>query len=274
LILQAHDDGFFVRSRGGGAANVVLYIHGLGESGLCFERLMEEARLDGWTHLCPDLLGYGKSPWAAEPLSLEDHARELARWLEGRRLDGPVVLLGHSMGGVVGLLLCEQRPDLVRAFLNVEGNISLDDCTFSSRAAAVEPEEFRARGMARLIGAIHADSFGSGQRALRDYFVSLRICDPRAFHKNSVELVTLSRGRHPRSGPQGRDDPQLAARLAGLPMEAHYILGDPRGTGPRSRALLEAAGVPVSVVPDAGHWPFVDRQPLFVDRMVEFLEAL
>ena len=235
----------------------MVYIHGLGESGLCFEKLMVDGRIGAWSHVCPDLIGYGKSPWAAEPLTLVQHAGEIARWLEHVAPDRGVDLVGHSMGGVVGLLLCEQRPDLVRRFINVEGNISPDDCAFSSQAAGFDRRDFCDHGMQRLLAAIHADS---SQRAMREYFVSACICDPRAYHLNSTELVALSK----REG--------LARRLGALRIPVLYVYGEPHGTGARSRTLLENAGVRCHAVPDAGHWPFIDGQPAFVDALASFLE--
>ena len=250
--------GLHVRRRAG-SGPALLYVHGLGESGLCFEPLIGDARLDGLTHLCPDLPGYGKSPWCDEPLALAAQAERLGAWLEAMGV-GPVVVLGHSMGGVIGLMLCERRPDLVRGLLDVEGNVSLDDCGYSSLAAADERQAFLEGGFAALLERFYAT--GAGDPVVRDYFASVRICDPRAYHLNSVELVELS-------GGDG-----LARRRAALALPLLYLLGDPRGTGPRSRAMLDAAGVPWRPIPDAGHWPFRDQQALFVDALLGFLEAL
>ena len=257
MLEQTELGGLHVRR--GGSGPPLLYVHGLGESGLCFERLIADPRLDGLTHLCPDLPGYGKSPWCAEPLTLAAQAERIAAWLEAVGVE-PVVVLGHSMGGVIGLMLCERRPDLVRGLLDVEGNVSLDDCGYSSLAAADERRAFLEGGFAALLERF----FDAGARdpVVRDYFVSVRICDPRAYHLNSVELVELSGGE------------ELARRRAALALPLLYLLGDPRGTGARSRAMLDEAGVPWRPIPDAGHWPFRDQQALFVGELLRFLGVL
>jgi len=64
---------------------------------------LTETAADGWPGgwIALDLAGHGRSPWAA-PYTFESHAADVARIVAA---DRPVVLLGHSMGGVVALEL-------------------------------------------------------------------------------------------------------------------------------------------------------------------------
>ena len=48
-------------------ARTVLWIHGLGESGLCFERLLARPDLADWQHVVADLPGYGRTAWPTAP---------------------------------------------------------------------------------------------------------------------------------------------------------------------------------------------------------------
>ena len=237
----------------------LVYIHGLGESGLSLEPLVTHPRLHRYSHMVPDLPGYGKSPWPETPLELQGQADFLASWLR-QDLCRPVIIFGHSMGGVIGLLLCERHPDLVTAFINVEGNISIDDCTISYQVAESEEDEFLEDGLDSLLSRF----WEAGQDAgvLRDYFASVRICDPRTYYRNSVELLDIST-----SGT-------LAGRLAALSMPVLYILGDPHGTGYNSRGMMSAVGLEWVAVPNAGHWPFSDQPERFVDEMLGFLAKL
>lgn len=241
------------------ARGTIVYVHGLGESGLGFEKLMVEPRLAAWRQLAADLPGYGKSPWRAEPLGLEDHAACLAEWARAEIPEGAVVV-GHSMGGVIGVLLCERLAEWARGFVNVEGNLSLADCIFSSKVAAVSRDELRAGALDRIGDEIYRR--GRDDEALRTYYPSIRMCDPRAYQLNGVELVELSRSEG------------LAARMAALAVPRLYVAGVPRGAGERSRGLLDRAGVAWRAVEEAGHWPFLDRPAAFVDVMTSFLERL
>ncbi len=260
MIRHRFNHGLYIRERDvPDAAGSLVYIHGLGESGLCFEGLLAAPRLERWRQLAPDMPGYGKCPWAPHPLGLAEHADHLARWMEWA-VDGPAIVVGHSMGGVIGTLLAERHPHHVRAFLNVEGNISRDDCGFSGRVAGQPLAQFVATGIDRLLDDLYRQ--GLDDPAIRTYYPSVRLCDPRAYHRNSVELVQVSRSE------------ELAARMARLNVPALFVAGLPRGIAERSRRILDEAGVAWCGVEDAGHWPFIDQDDTFIDEMVAFLSTL
>ncbi len=238
----------------------LLYIHGLGESGLCFEGSMTHPSLRRWHSLVPDLLGYGKSAWTPEPLSVAGHAERLEELLRVRGSE-PVVVIGHSMGGVIGTLLCERAPERVRAFVNVEGNISLGDCGFSSRAARFSPAEWLDHGADQVLDEILALETET-KKVVRAYAASIGMCDPRVFHRNSDDLVELSACR------------ELASRLAALEPPSLFVYGSPRGLCGRSLDLLEREDVPAVGIPDTGHWPFLDAPDLFARELAGFLATL
>jgi pimeloyl-ACP methyl ester carboxylesterase len=236
----------------------IFYLHGLGESGLCLEPAMNQPLLSGFSHFAPDLPGYGKSPWTLSPLSIDDLAEAAAELIE-LLSPRPVVLLGHSLGGVIGTVLCERHPSLVSLFVNVEGNISAEDCTFSCIIAGQDLGDFLAYGFERFCSDIYAR--GMHERSLRAYYASLRMCDPRQIHASSAELMELS----------ARED--LARRMARLGMPAHYLWGEPRGTQTHSLGLLREAGIPLAAIHDAGHWPFMDQPDEFAAALLGILDS-
>ena len=252
------------RLRAPDAAGTILYIHGLGESALSFERLMADHRLAHWQHLAVDLEGYGKSMWAAEPLSLDQHADRIEQLIRQHQAHGDcdsVVVLGHSMGGVIGTLLSEQLGATARAFINVEGNISLTDCGYSGQAVKFSLDQWLAHGFDHVLDAIYHHE-GEAPEVRRAYGASIQMCDPRTYHRNSQDLVEFS----------GTETG--AERLAALDTAVVYIHGAPRGTGERSLELLEQSGIERIRIEDAGHWPFLDRHDLFVETMVGVLDSL
>lgn len=253
-----HRDVFLRASGEPRGRGTVLWIHGLGESGLCFERLLARDDLAAWRHLVPDLPGYGRTAWPDQPLALAAHA-ELLAGLCRELSDGPVVLAGHSMGGVVALLLAERLPGLVRGVADIDGNKSPDDCTFSGRAATSTLAGFLAGGF----DALRAQVYGAGLEdpAQRGYHASMCLADPASYHLNSRELVELS----------GRRD--LAARLAALRCPRVYVAGAPGGASAASRRLLAEAAVPVVEIAPSGHWPFHDRPDDFAAALLAFLDG-
>lgn len=238
---------------------VLVWIHGLGESGLCFEHVVGEPELAGRHCVIPDLPGYGRSLWPDVPGGLVDHADHLDTWLRNRGVAGCVVV-GHSMGGVIGQLLAERHPARVEALIDVDGNISAGDCAYSSRAASYSREVFVDGGFQRVRDYVYR--LGISDPAHRRYWASLVLADPRVFHLHSCELVELSSGE------------DLAGRLAALPCPTVYIAGSPGGVCPRSLELLEEAGADVRPVSPAGHWPFLDRPGEFAALVSEILGAI
>lgn len=249
--------GLFVREFGEGPRGV-LWIHGLGESGLCFESLLSRGDLSGFRHVVPDLPGYGRSAWPAEPAPLRTLATQLADWWASRGGEQAVVV-GHSMGGVLGVLMAEAHPGMVAGLVNVEGNVSPGDCTASAEAAAMDIEAFLAGGFDGLLRRTY--SKGAADGAFRGYFASMRHCDPGSFHLHSRELVRVS------------GEETMARRMASLGVPVRYVAGHPRGAAPRTLDLLREAEVPCSLVEPSGHWPFIDRPDDFARVLAEALKG-
>jgi len=238
-----------------GDGTTLVWIHGLGESGTCFEAVVATPPIAERPVVVPDLPGYGRSPWPVRAEGLVDAVEHVAGWMR-RRVPVPAVVVGHSMGGVVGVLLAERYPDLVSGLVNIDGNVSAGDCVYSSRVAEEDLEEFVDGGFDRLREAILRQ--GRDDPAHAGYWASLRLADPKTFHRHACQLVEMSRAE------------DLAGRLAALGCPSLYIAGSPGGACERSLELLRAAGADLAVVEPAGHWPFIDRPSEVASLIGEF----
>ena len=79
------------------------------------------AELDAAATLSPDLLGYGTQA-AHSAATLEEQADHVAA--ATAHLPRPAVLVGHSLGGAVGVLVAERHPHRVAGLVSIEGNMA------------------------------------------------------------------------------------------------------------------------------------------------------
>jgi len=229
----------------------VVWLHGLGEWSQNFDAIARHPTLAGFSHVLPDLPGHGRSPWPARPDDLDALADRLVAWLGDRC----PALIGASMGGVLATLVAERVP--VRAVVDVEGNLSRGDCTFSAKAAAYSLDDFLAFGF----GAIRAEVYDAGRTdmALRGYHTAMGAASPRVFHHLAHQLVAIS------------EPEQLASRLASLSVPALYVAGVPDGICAHSRALLDRNTVPWVGLEPSGHWVQHDQPDAFAAAVSAFL---
>jgi pimeloyl-ACP methyl ester carboxylesterase len=199
-----------------------------------------------------DLPGYGRSPWPEVATDLAALADHLSRWLDE---DPPATLIGHSMGGVLATLVAERTA--VRAVVDVDGNLTRGDCTFSAQAQACSLAEFRATGFAEMRAKIYAD--GATRPELRGYHAAMCFASPDVFHRHACDLVELSSGG------------TLAPRLAALHVPTLFIAGVPDGVCADSRALLDRHGIRWVGIEPAGHWVYLDQLERFAREVDRFL---
>ena len=100
----------------------VLAIHGLTGHGQRWQKLA--GSLPEITVAAPDLLGHGRSSWAA-PWSIDANISALATLLDDEA-QAPVLVVGHSFGGAVAMHLAAARPDQVAGLLLLDPAVGLD----------------------------------------------------------------------------------------------------------------------------------------------------
>jgi lipase len=101
----------------------ILAVHGLTGHGLRWQTLAAK-HLPEFAIVAPDLIGHGRSSWAA-PWSIDANVDALAALLDAEA-DGPVVVVGHSFGGAIALNLAAARPDLVSGLVLLDPAVGLD----------------------------------------------------------------------------------------------------------------------------------------------------
>lgn len=208
--------------------------------------------------------GAGRTPFGGSGQeTMPELAESLASALDEAAEQGEAGLtrgwtvVGHSMGGLVGLLLCELRPGAVAGFVNVEGNLGPEDCIFTASVVQQSRDAFRSRWLPEKVEALRA-SREPGSRAYAEVLDAME--SPEAYYRHSHSLVEVSQR------------PGLLERFLDLEAPHLYLHGAWSGDGVTLSRVRR--GCPVVAIPDAGHFPHLDRPDAFYARVGAFVEGL
>jgi pimeloyl-ACP methyl ester carboxylesterase len=102
-------------TRLGDEGPVVAFCHGLFGQGKNWTQVAKDLSRDHRVLLL-DMPNHGRSPWT-ETFDYLDLADRVAEALQG---EGPVALVGHSMGGKIAMVLALQHPELVERLVVVD----------------------------------------------------------------------------------------------------------------------------------------------------------
>jgi len=128
-----------------GDGPVVVFIHGIASSSITWTNVIP-LLADRHRCIAIDLLGFGGSPMPENAeYTLAEHTAAIARTIRSLRLREPVVLVGHSMGGLIAPRYAARHPRRVRRLVLVSPPIYLTPSALSDeRDRAVQRFYLRA----------------------------------------------------------------------------------------------------------------------------------
>ncbi|MGY1671974.1 alpha/beta fold hydrolase [Geodermatophilus sp. SYSU D00710] len=228
-----------------------------------------------------DHRGHGASgPTPRDRATIEQLGRDLARVLEEVAPDGPVVLGGHSMGGMTLMALAEQRPELFgdrvvgAAFVGTSAG-ELDAVTFglprpvarvvrrllpalSERAVRAEQA-----GRPRAVGPLDMKLIFGAAADPADVRAALEV--HRACSAETVAAFMPTLSEHDRA--------QALEALAEVP--TLVAVGDADRLCPVEHSRTLAAALPtaeLAVYPGAGHMVQMERRPEVSRRLLDLVD--
>ena len=230
-----------------GTLPAIVTLHGLGtSSSVWFPPCVAHPGLRDHRSILIDLLGFGYSDRPQDfSYDMEAHAQTVACLLDELELKGSIIL-GHSMGGSIAILLAHARSDLASSLVVAECNLDPGPGLVSQIITSFSESEFVARSYEQFI----ADMRAVGAR---DYAHSLRAADPRAIHRSAVSLIADR-------------SPTYRERLAALQLPRTYVFGSESLPDPDVVALRND-GVHVAIVPNSGHDMMGDNPEGFSDTV-------
>ncbi|WP_327635919.1 alpha/beta hydrolase [Kribbella sp. NBC_00482] len=233
-----------------GTGDPLLLVHGWGGdsrawSGLSFARHRV---------VTVDLRGHGRSPVLRHGYRPADYAGDLAALVD--RLDlGPIVAVGHSMGGQIVAELALERPELVSAVVVVDPAYGADEAeaaTFEQRLAALRNDgpEAAVRQLGLPAGAVREQLLATPGHVLAESYAGM-YTNPDAFGARLAAVTRLS----------GLTQPLLCIRPT--PAMAAWDIG-----------LSLPYGSRVVLWPGCGHFLHHERPRQFVDLVESWLATL
>lgn len=245
---------FFIRERGD---KTLVFLHGGGCSKEDFLAATEIEGLNDYTIFSFDFPGCGYSSYPINISYDVDDLCEITKLMIDYLELKKVILVGHSMGGMIGLLYI-LRYNNVKAFLNVEGNLAEENCLFSSKIVGHSFEEFSNN----LFPALKNECRESKNQGLKKWVKSLETCNPKAFFDLCPSLVKYS--------TKG----DLLKKYMDLDIPTIYLLGSENREKLLFLKKLLENKKKIALIPSSNHFSYYDNSTDFYLAICLFLEEI
>lgn len=252
---------------------VALLIHGWSSSWYAMSPLMPMLA-QRFSCVAVDLPGYGKSPALPERATIVAYADLLAKLIE-EISPGPVVLVGHSMGGMIGLTLARRHPQLVERIVmlcpTLSGRLSTAINVFIFPITLLE--RF---GLGSLIVSVVENVVvGITDRLMRPVSFAERTgITENQYKRIRADARRPGQGRVRAECFRAMRESDLSGKLNDIEVPALVLWGAEDNTVPLRDAGLLADEWPeadLRIIPKAGHWPHFETPDLTRRHIAAFL---
>jgi pimeloyl-ACP methyl ester carboxylesterase len=248
---------------------VALLIHGWSSSWYAMSPLLGLLS-QRFRAIAVDLPGYGDTPPLRERVTIPAYADLLVQFIE-RVADGPVVLVGHSMGGMTSLTMALRHPALVERMVLVGPTISGRLST--SINLLLSPITLLERfGLGSLIvSAFERLAVGLTDNVMRPVSFAERTGITEEQYRRLREDV-----RHPGQGKVRAEcffamrENDLRGQLDQIDVPSLVLWGAEDNTVPLRDAGVVAdewSAADLRIIPKAGHWPHFET-PIITRRHI------
>jgi 3-oxoadipate enol-lactonase len=252
-------DSINLRYTDAGQGLPLVFLHGFPLSRGAWQRQIESFR-SSHRVIAPDLRGLGDSETQPGPTTMAQCAADVRTLLQ-RLATGPVVLIGHSMGGYVALAFAHQFPEMLHGLVLV-GTKAGQDTAEAAAGRRVMAEKVKAEGVQVLVEAMAPKMLTAGNQDGR--------------------MVTQVLGFMTPSRPAGvigallgmAERPDATTFLAKITVPTLVITGADDVLIPpsESETLAQAIrGAQLKVIPHAGHLVAFEQPDKFNHVLKEWL---
>jgi len=237
---------------------VALLIHGWSSSWYAMSPLMPMLA-QRFSVIAVDLPGYGESPPLHKRATIPDYADLLAHLIEEVNSGGPVVLIGHSMGGMISATLALRYPVLVERMVmlcpTISGRLSNYINIFVSPITVME----RFGLGSFLVSTTEKVVVGITDRLMRPASFSERTGITEAdYMRLRADARRPGQGRVRAECFSAMRANNLVGKIGKVEAPALVLWGAEDNTVPLRDASVIADEWPnadLRIIPKAGHWP-------------------
>jgi pimeloyl-ACP methyl ester carboxylesterase len=220
------------------------------------------------------------------PVDIEQLGRDLKAVIDAAVPEGPIVLVGHSMGGMTIMALADQFPELIRdrvvatAFVGTSSG-RLGEVNFGLPVAGVNAVRRVLPGVLKALGQ-QAALVEKGRRATADLFAGIikrysfasRDVDPAVarFAERMIEGTTIDVVAEFYPAFTNHDKTGALAHFTDFPVLVLAGIGDLVTPSEHSEAIADLlSDAELVLVPDAGHLVMLEHPEVVTDRLADLL---
>lgn len=240
----------------------LVFVHGFPLSRNCWQPQLDDLGSSSRI-IAPDLPGFGGRPAASGVATMDSFADDIESLLA--ELDtGPVVLVGHSMGGYVALAFARRHPEMLRGLVLV-GTRSGPDSADAAAGRRATAEKVRDSGIEVVVNAMApkllspVNRSSESEAAIREFMMSAS--------REGVIGALHGMAERPDSTPG----------LSKVSVPTLVVTGADDEVIPPAESTALAAAIPGSrlqVIPDAGHMVAWEQPAAFSKALGDWLSEV
>ncbi|MFJ3866392.1 alpha/beta fold hydrolase [Streptomyces nigra] len=219
-------------------------------------------------------------------VDIEQLGRDLKAVIDAAAPEGPLVLVGHSMGGMTVMALADQYPELIRERVVATALVGtssgrLGEVNFGLPVAGVNAVRRVLPGVLKALGQ-RAELVEKGRRATADLFAGIikrysfssRDVDPAIarFAERMIEGTPIDVVAEFYPAFADHDKTEALALFADMPVLVLAGVGDLVTPSEHSEAIADPLPeAELVLVPDAGHLVMLEHPEVVTDRLADLL---
>lgn len=233
----------------------LVILHGLGDSAiLTYAPRFATTALRSTPSLFVDLPGFGRATATGNyPGTIERYADDVAALLQELGTK-PCAVFGHSMGGNIAISMLHRHSELMGNLIVAEPLLNPSHSVLARNIQKTSEKEFVDRRCQMLIRATSLQAH-RGDVAASVFLQTLQMAIPAIMHRAASSLLTAR-------------DPDFEDMLTSGTGKRVLLIG---GRTEKDAAYLEAKGILVKRLPQAGHAMMVEQPARTAVTLLELL---